>query len=164
MSIDTQKIIVLVVGYLLFFISVVCVSMLIYKIIKKKYKHVFILVSSFIISFIYLLLIRNNIIIWKEIDTLKPLQNARISTTTNNPEEIQKEFDTMFGNWLNRSLLPPKIGVKIITSNIEDHVEIYSYGYDFDDDNGKYNNQNLIYVLLPFYNGDILIQKWDIKK
>lgn len=162
-----QNLVVTIIYYMLITISIVGIVIIFYFFIGRKQKR-FIsfsyLIPLILLLISYTIIIKNNSIIWKEINNLKPLQNAGFKTSLIDSNIIKDEFLTMFKNWLNRSIFTPNIGVKIKSIENDTYAEIYSYGFDFDDDKGQYKNLKVIDILVPFKNGDIFIQRWKISR
>ncbi len=159
-----QNLIVTIIYYLLIVISIGSILLFVYFLVKRKLNVCYFLIPFVILSISYTVVIKNNSIIWKEIYNLKPLQDAGFKTSSIDPNIIKDEFLTMFEDWVNKSIFTPKIGVEIKSNDNDTYAEIYSYGFDLDDDNGQYNDLKVFDILVPFKNGDILIQRWKIEK
>jgi len=56
----------------------------------------------------------------------------------------------------------PEISFKTIKDKGKSYLVIYCNGYDFDDDGGDFITLRRIQCLIPFMNGDIYIQKYEI--
>lgn len=56
----------------------------------------------------------------------------------------------------------PKFSVKTIEEEGISYLVVYCNGYDFDDDGGYFITLRRIHCLIPFINGDIYIQKYEI--
>lgn len=56
----------------------------------------------------------------------------------------------------------PEFSFKTIEDKGKSYLVIYCNGYDFDDDGGDFITLRRIQCLIPFMNGDIYIQKYEI--